>query len=188
MFFALIHSAQHFPPHSAETSHQRKVWWGNMTLTMALSVTLTLVLPVTLTLSSPPSCRRGGAVWEVFSHSVEMFPSREFFSWLISAPVRPSNLRMAIPGPPHSGESLASRVAARHASAFVLESRSSLHTFLRLKPPPDMGVQPSRPDPDLARRGRPRRPRGKLGPAEHGLPDRVPDAVGAVTAVVGRPR
>jgi hypothetical protein len=36
---------------------------------------------------------------------------------------------MAIPGPPHSGEFLASRVAARHASAFVLESRSSQHTF-----------------------------------------------------------
>jgi hypothetical protein len=29
----------------------------------------------------------------------------------------------------HSGDSLASCVAARHASAFVLESRSSLHAF-----------------------------------------------------------
>jgi hypothetical protein len=44
---------------------------------LALPVTLTLALPVTLTLSSPPSRRRGGAVWEVFAHSVEMLPSRE---------------------------------------------------------------------------------------------------------------
>jgi hypothetical protein len=103
----------------------------HLTLTLALPVTLTLTLalPVTLTLSSPPSRRRGGAVWEVFAHRVEMLPSWEKNSWLISVPVRPSDLRMAIPGPPHSSESLASRVAARHASAFVLESFSSLLAF-----------------------------------------------------------
>jgi hypothetical protein len=60
-------------------------------------LTLALALPVTLTLSSPPSRRRGDAVWEVILHSVEMFPSQEIFSRLISVPVRPSNLRMAIP-------------------------------------------------------------------------------------------
>jgi hypothetical protein len=50
-------------------------------------------------------------------------------SRLISVPVLCSDLRMAKSGPPHSGDSLASRVAARHAMAFVLESRSSLHSF-----------------------------------------------------------
>jgi hypothetical protein len=40
-----------------------------------------------------------------------------------------TNYLMAILGPPYSGESLASGVAARHTSAFVLESRSSLHAF-----------------------------------------------------------
>jgi hypothetical protein len=58
----------------------------------------------------------------------------KIFFRLISAPVRRRDLRMAIPGLPHSGESLASRVAARHASAFVLESRSSLHAFQASSP------------------------------------------------------
>jgi hypothetical protein len=61
--------------------------------------------------------------------AVEVLPSQEIFSRLISVPVPPSDLRMAIPGPPHSGESLASPVAAGHASAFVLKSHSSLHAF-----------------------------------------------------------
>jgi hypothetical protein len=75
----------------------------------------------------PPLARSLGGV-AVFV-DVEMYPSRENFSRLISVPVRCSDLRMANLGPPHSGESLASCVAARHASAFVLESRSSLQAF-----------------------------------------------------------
>jgi hypothetical protein len=58
----------------------------------------------------------------------------KIFIRLISVPVRRRDSRMAISGPPHSGESLASCVAARHASAFVLESRSSLHAFHALSP------------------------------------------------------
>jgi hypothetical protein len=101
-----------------------------MVLGLDLDFDLGLGIPLLL------DAARHGAVWEC--GLCRRFALRgnppEKFSRLISVPVHRSDLSMAKSRPPHSGDSRTSRVAARKASAFNLESQSSLHVFHTTRP------------------------------------------------------
>jgi hypothetical protein len=100
--------------------------------TLALTLSLTLVLAF-LSSQVPPLARSLG-VWPLSLLRTPRKLAQKYFFRLISVPVRCSHLLMAKSGPPHSGDSRASRVAARFASAFNLESLSSLHVFHTSRP------------------------------------------------------
>jgi hypothetical protein len=97
----------------------------DLDLVLGLDLGLGLLL-----LPAAPPCAQSGSV--LARHSVEIGWEIFFLAYLRScASQQPPDGQI---GTPHSGESLASCVAARHASAFDLESRSSLHAFHTSRP------------------------------------------------------